>query len=66
MTKELAGEETKTKNQVGIVTGGGSGLGRAMSLRLAREGAKVLVVEVRELEGKKVLEEIHDDGVYES
>jgi len=46
------------KNQVAIVTGGGSGLGRAMALGLAREGVKVLIAEVREPEGKKVLEEI--------
>ena len=45
-------------DQVAIVTGGGSGLGRAMALGLARERAKVLVAEVRETEGKKVLEEI--------
>ena len=45
-------------DRVAIVTGGGSGLGRAMALGLAREGAKVLVAEVREAAGKKVLEEI--------
>ncbi len=49
-------------DQVAIVTGGGSGLGRAMALGLAREGAKVLVAEVREAEGKKVLEEIRSLG----
>ena len=40
------------KNQVAIVTGGGSGLGRAMALGLAREGVKVLIAEVREPEGR--------------
>ncbi len=50
------------KNQVAIVTGGGSGLGRAMALGLAREGVKVLIAEVRESEGKKVLEEIQSLG----
>jgi NAD(P)-dependent dehydrogenase (short-subunit alcohol dehydrogenase family) len=52
----------KIENQVAIVTGGGSGLGRAMALGLAREGAKVLVADVREAEGRKVLEEISSHG----
>ena len=52
----------KIAGQVAMVTGGGSGLGRAMSLGLAREGAKILIAEVRRPEGKKVLEEIHSLG----
>jgi NAD(P)-dependent dehydrogenase (short-subunit alcohol dehydrogenase family) len=32
--------------QVGVVTGGGSGIGRGISLRLARDGAAVVVVDV--------------------
>lgn len=52
----------KIADQVAIVTGGGSGLGRAMSLGLAREGAKVLITDVREPEGKRVLAEIHSLG----
>ncbi|MGH7844079.1 MAG: SDR family NAD(P)-dependent oxidoreductase [Candidatus Binatia bacterium] len=52
----------KITDQVAIVTGGGSGLGRAMALGLAREGAVVLVADVREVEGKKVLEEIRSRG----
>jgi NAD(P)-dependent dehydrogenase (short-subunit alcohol dehydrogenase family) len=52
----------KIANQVAIVTGGGSGLGRAMALGLAREGAKVLVADVRETEGQKVMEEISARG----
>lgn len=52
----------KIAYQVAVVTGGGSGLGRTMALGLAREGAKVLIVEVRDAEGKKVLEEIRSTG----
>lgn len=52
----------KITDQVAIVTGGGSGLGRAMALGLAREGAKVLIAEVREVEGKKALQEIQSLG----
>lgn len=50
------------KDQVAIVTGGGSGLGRAMALGLAREGAKILLADVREEGSRKVQEEIHDAG----
>lgn len=49
-------------DQVAIVTGGGSGLGRAMALGLAREGVKVVVAEVREAAGSKVLDEIRSLG----
>ena len=52
----------KIAGQVAVVTGGGSGLGRAMVLGLAREGAKVLIADVREAEGKKVLAEIQPLG----
>ena len=49
-------------DQVAIVTGGGSGLGRAMVLGLAREGAKVLIADVRATEAKKVVDEIRTSG----
>jgi NAD(P)-dependent dehydrogenase (short-subunit alcohol dehydrogenase family) len=48
--------------QVAIITGAGSGWGRAMALGLAREGAKVLIAEVREAAGEHALREIHAAG----
>lgn len=48
----------RLKDKVAIVTGGGVGIGRAYSLGLAKEGAKVVVADIQEQEGKKVADEI--------
>ncbi|HEX9446027.1 MAG TPA: SDR family oxidoreductase, partial [Candidatus Binatia bacterium] len=48
--------------QAAAVTGGGSGLGRAIALGLAAAGAKVLVADVRAPEGESVAREIRSAG----
>lgn len=52
----------KLENKVAIVTGGGSGIGRAISLLFARQGAKVYILELNEEAGHEVLNEIKNVG----
>lgn len=48
----------RLRDKVAIVTGGGVGIGRAYSLGLAKEGAKVVVADIQDKEAEKVAAEI--------
>jgi NAD(P)-dependent dehydrogenase (short-subunit alcohol dehydrogenase family) len=52
----------KLSGKVALVTGGGSGIGRAASLKFAEEGAQVAVVDVDEAAARSVAKEILDVG----
>lgn len=48
----------RLQNKSALITGAGSGIGRAIALEFAREGAKVLATDVDEPSGRAVAEEI--------
>ena len=52
----------KLKNKVVLITGGGTGVGKATALLFAKEGAKVIITGRRE----QVLKEVADEAIKES
>ncbi|MEH6550224.1 MAG: SDR family oxidoreductase [Pseudomonadales bacterium] len=56
----------RVSGKVIIVTGGGSGMGRADSIRLADEGAKIVVTDLNEASAKETAAIIGDAAIYMS
>lgn len=52
----------KLKNKVAIVTGASSGIGKAIAIRFAQEGAKVAIVDINLRGGEKTVKEIKKLG----
>jgi NAD(P)-dependent dehydrogenase (short-subunit alcohol dehydrogenase family) len=50
------------EDKVALVTGAGAGIGRAVALRLAHEGAAVVIADVDEEAGSSVVREIRSEG----
>ena len=53
----------RLKNKVAIVTGAAQGIGRAIALGMAREGAKIVVADLQAAKAKSVAEEAQALGV---
>ena len=52
----------RLKDKVALITGGGSGIGKASCLAFAREGAKVVVVDLKQESAEATVEEIVGAG----
>jgi len=52
----------KLEGRVAVVTGGSDGIGRAIALAFAREGAKVVIVGRDEVKGRRALNELKGVG----
>lgn len=52
----------RLKDKVAIITGSGSGLGRAGALKFAEEGAKVVIADYDQELGQKVADKINEKG----
>ena len=52
----------RLKGKIALVTGGGSGIGRATALAMAREGAAVVVADVDAEGGKETVAAVQESG----
>ncbi len=52
----------RLEGKVALITGAGSGIGRESALLFAREGAKVVVVDIDEVAGQETVSAIREDG----
>jgi len=60
--KETMGKGFRLKNKVAIVTGGAYGLGRAFSLGMADESAKIVVADIDQKAAEETVREIESRG----
>ena len=54
----------RVDGKIAIVTGGASGIGRAIAILLAKEGGKVVITDIDETEGQEAVKEIGHGAVF--
>jgi 3(or 17)beta-hydroxysteroid dehydrogenase len=54
----------KLKDKVAIVTGASAGIGKATAELFVKEGAKVVLTDIKEAEGQKVASEIGSEAIF--
>ncbi|MCL2391390.1 MAG: glucose 1-dehydrogenase [Oscillospiraceae bacterium] len=52
----------RLEGKIAVITGAGSGMGRASAIKFAQEGAKVVIADIDEAGGKETLELVKKDG----
>src|SRR2546423_6312227 len=56
------GRSMRFKDRVCLVTGGGSGIGRATCMRMAEEGGRAVVIDHNDIHGKETVAIIEKSG----
>ena len=52
----------RLQEKVAIITGAGNGIGKAMALKFAKEGAMVIIADIDEEKARQVADEINGLG----
>ena len=52
----------RLKNKIAVITGAGSGIGRATAILFAKEGAKVVVTDINDKVGEETIQNIREQG----